>query len=70
MKLESDDRAGQGKKVWLQTGSRDKKNTEHLSRCLMFGVEARCGHLPLHLADLTPVTSAPQSLFPTNRGFE
>lgn len=70
MKLESDDRAGQEKKVWLETGSRYKGNIEHLSRCLTFGVEARGGHLPLHLADLTPVTSAPRSLFPTNRGFE
>lgn len=51
MKLGSHNGAGQGKIVWLETGSTYKGNTEHLSRCLMFGVEARCGHLPLHLAE-------------------
>lgn len=51
MKLGAHDGAGQGKIVWLETGSTYKGNTEHLSRCLMFGVEARCDHLPLHLAE-------------------
>lgn len=69
MKLESDEtEQGRGKSLAAGREQIQGGNTEHLNRCLMFGVEARCGHLPLHLADLTPVTSAPRVSLPNQQG--